>query len=251
MQGAKISFIPDIGYSWFALKVLIASFSITALFAFLSPYFLRKQKEFLLLEIFGFGLPILLAFIAPQFRHHGRYFFEVFPLLIILGIVVSVKLFFGQSKKVVLCIQSVFLITALIGASRGILLSAESVTNINDQHLAAASWIKENTSENDKLAVDDVGAIGYFTERQLVDLTGLISPEFYPLQKNQQLVWHEARKQRAKLFIIYTRLNPTFYQFAKDSLELVKEFRVRPPLVASADTVMSVFRVKGDIHAAR
>ncbi len=252
VQGVKISFLPDPGYLFFVLKVLAGSFSIPILVAFAAPVFLRKQKDVILLSLFGFGLPILLSFIAPQFRHHGRYFFEVFPILIILGILVSVKFFSDKTKsKPLRYIQIAFLIAALIGAWRGVLLSAESVTNINDQHLASVSWLQDNISSNNKLAVDDVGAIGYFTKAQPIDLTGLISPEFYPLQHDQKLVWHEARKQGANIFIIYTRLNPSFYEYAKDSLELIKEFRVRPPLVASADTVMSVFKLKGDVHAAR
>ena len=252
VQGARISFLPDAGYLLFVLKVLLASFSIPVVFALLSPLFLRKIKGLFLLQIFSFGLPVLLAFIAPQFRHHGRYFFEVFPVLIILGTLVCVKIFSShQRNKFVIYVQSVFITIALMGAWRGVLLSAESVRNINDQHLAVASWINENISENDKLAAQDVGAIGYFTKRQVIDLTGLVSPEFYPLQKDQSLVWKEARKQGANFFIIYTRLNPDFYQFAKDSLERLKEFRVRPPLAASADTVMSVFRVKKYPYAAR
>lgn len=252
VQGARMSFIPDTGYLWFAFKVLLASFSLPVLFAFLSPIFVRKQKGILILQLFGFGLPILLAFIAPQYRHHGRYFFEVFPVLIVLGIMVSAKLFSDPSKKKIITFaQSFFIAIALIGTVRGTLLSAESVANINDQHLAMASWVNENAGPKDKIAADDVGAIGYFSKRQIVDLTGLVSPEIFFLRHDQQLVWSEARKQGANLFIIYTRLNPTFYQFAKDSLELVKEFRIREPLVASADTVMSVFRVKGDISAAR
>ncbi len=252
VQGAHISLLPDIGYLWFAFKVLIASFSFPILFAFFSFFFLRKQKGFILLVIFGFGLPILLAFIAPQFRHHGRYLFPIIPVLIILGIMTAATIFSNtQLKKFIRPIQILFIIIGCIGAWRGVLLSAESVTNINDQHLAVAAWVLRNTSSNDRLAVDDVGALGYFTKAQLIDLTGLISPEFYFLQHDQKLVWREARKQRANLFIIYTRLNPSFYEYAKDSLQLIKEFRVRPPLVASADTVMSIFRVKGDLHAAR
>jgi hypothetical protein len=252
VQGARISFLPDAGYLFFALKVLIGSFSIPVLLSFLSPFVLKKQKRIPIFQIFGFGLPILLAFVAPQFRHHGRYLFPVFPVLIILGTLVTAKVFSSTAwKKNVIYIQSAFIAIAIIGTCRGILLSAESVRNINDQHLAVASWINDNLSSEDKLAVDDVGAIGYFTKRQVIDLTGLVSPEFFPLQKDQSLVWKEARRQGANLFIIYTRLNPTFCQFAKDSLELVKEFRVREPLVASADTVMSVFKVKENIHAAR
>jgi hypothetical protein len=252
VQGARFSFLPDAGYLLFALKVLIASFSIPVLLSFLSSLIMRKQKGLILLQIFGFGLPIVLAFIAPQFRHHGRYFFPVFPVLIILGTLTAAKIFsFSSWKKKTIYVQSTFIIIGIIGGWRGILLSSESLRNINDQHLAVASWINENVSANDKIAVHDVGAIGYFTKRQIIDLTGLVSPELFPLQHDQSLVWKEARRQGANLFIIYTRLNPTFYQFAKDSLELVKEFRVREPLVASADTVVSVFRVKGEVNAAQ
>ncbi|MFI5262901.1 MAG: hypothetical protein ACHQM6_00140 [Candidatus Kapaibacterium sp.] len=251
VQGARISFLPDMGYLLFALKVLIASFSIPVVLAFLSPFLLKKIKGLAALQIFGLGLPILLAFIAPQFRHHGRYFFEVFPVLIILGILTAAKIFSFFSKNVVIYIQSVIIAIAVIGAWRGILLSSESVRNINDQHLAVASWLNDHLTVSDKLAVDDVGAIGYFSKQPVIDLTGLISPEFFPLQKDQSLVWKEARRQGANLFIIYTRLNPTFYQFARDSLQLIKEFRVREPLVAGADTVMSVFKIKEDIHATR
>ncbi len=252
VQGARISLLPDASYLFFVLKVLVAGFSFPVLLAFLSPFVMKQQRGIGIFQIFGFGLPILLAFIAPQFRHHGRYFFEVFPVLIILGTLTAERIFSTSFwKKNTIYIQSAFIVIALIGGWRGILLSSESVRNINDQHLAVASWINENVSEHDTLAVDDVGAIGYFTKRKLIDLTGLISPELFPFQKDQSLVWKEARSKSANLFIIYTRLNPTFYQYAKDSLELVKEFRIREPLVASADTVMSVFRMKEDFHAAR
>jgi len=252
VQGARFSFLPDIGYLFFVAKTLAASFSLPILFAFIAPLKEKKHKDIILLQTFGFGLLILLAFIAPQFRHHGRYFFEVFPILIILGIItISMLLEIKIRSKVVFYMQGLLILIALIGTTRGVLLAAESVTNINDQHLAVCSWIKENTGASDKLAVDDVGAIGYFTKRNVIDLTGLVSPEFFPLQNDQKQVWKQARKEGANVFIIYTRLNPSFYQYAKDSLDFVKEFRVRLPLVASADTVMSVFRIKQDLHAAR
>src|SRR5260221_5572945 len=50
---------------------------------------------------------------------------------------------------------------------------------------------------------------------------------FFPLQHDQSLVWKEARRQGANYFVIYRRLNPTFYQYAKDSLELIQDYRVR------------------------
>ena len=252
VQGARISFVPDTGYLLFVLHVLAASFSLPILFSLAAPFAVRKQKAVSTLMIFGFGLPIVLAFVAPQFRHHGRYLFPIVPVLILLGAVAVSKIFSSSPlKKFNVCIQIASGIVALFGLWRGVMLSANSVKNINDQHLAAASWIGQNLAANDVIAADDVGAIGYFTKRQIIDLTGLVSPEIYSLRKDQSMVWKEARKQGANIFFIYTRLNPSFYNFAKDSLVLVNEFRVRLPLVASADTVMSVFRVKGDFRANR
>ncbi|MEP7234103.1 MAG: hypothetical protein ABI778_02290 [Ignavibacteriota bacterium] len=252
VQGARLSFVPDIGYLWFVCKVFAASFSIPVAIAFLSPFMLRGKIKLTVFKLFAFGLPLLLAFVAPQFRHHGRYFFPIFPVLIILGIAVLEKIFSTPRwTKYIPMFRVILIAAAIFGAARGSLLSAESARNINDQHLAAAIWVTKNVGTGERIAVDDVGAIGYFTQRKLVDLTGLMSPEIFPLQHDQRLVWNEARRQGATIFIIYTRLNPSFYEFAKDSLEMVKEFRVSPPLVASADTVMSIFRVRESANATR
>ncbi|MGV8018322.1 MAG: hypothetical protein AB2L26_09125 [Ignavibacteria bacterium] len=38
-------------------------------------------------------------------------------------------------------------------------------------------WIKENTKPEDIIATHDVGAIGYYSDRKIVDVAGLITPE--------------------------------------------------------------------------
>ena len=43
--------------------------------------------------------------------------------------------------------------------------------------LKAAEWIKNNTAENDVIATHDVGAIGYYSDRKIVDVAGLVTPE--------------------------------------------------------------------------
>jgi hypothetical protein len=101
---------------------------------------------------------------------------------------------------------------------------------------------------NDTLAADDVGAIGYYLDRQIIDLTGLVTPQLWPLQHDQDSVWIVARAMGANLFVIYNRLNPQFYNRHKESLTLQQEFRVRLPLASAADTVMSIYRVKGAEH---
>lgn len=248
VQGAGISLLPNVTYLWFACKILLFSVAPPVIIALLTPILLWKEHKWRLLMLFGLGLPIVLSFVAPQFRHHGRYFFPVMPILIVLGIGVLSRLL-QRGSKFRMCVQIALCCFALVGSILWAKNYENSVANINDQHVEAAEWVTKNVKPTDIIAAQDVGAIGYLTKRNVIDLVGLVSPDMFKAQNDQKQVWKEARAKGVNLFFIYTRLNPTFYEYAKDSLELVKEWRVTPPLIASADTVFSCFRVKGEINA--
>jgi arabinofuranosyltransferase len=252
VQGAGLSLLPNVGYLWFACKILLFSIAPTVLVSLFAPTFLWKEHKWRLLIVFGLGLPILLSFVAPQFRHHGRYFFPVMPILIVVGTAVLVSLLSKEYiKKYVWCVQVALSCFALVGAWIWANNYQDCVANINDQHVAASEWIERNSKVGDVIASQDVGAIAYFTKKNVIDLVGLVSPDMYTVQHDQKEVWRTARAQGANLFFIYKRLNPSFYEYAKDSLELAAEWRVTPPLIASADTVFSCFRVKGEANASR
>jgi hypothetical protein len=241
VQGAHVSLIPDLGYLWFASKILFATVLPPFVLAAISMYYFRKDRRYRIIGAFAFGLPILLAFVAPQYRHHGRYFFPVIPLIILLGMAfISACTNYRVVVRIICTILFGFAIVIFI---RWIWIYKYAVTNIAGQHVAAAKWVEEHTTAQDILASHDVGAIGYFTKRPVIDLVGLVTPEIYPLMHDQKLVWQYARAQGANVFIIYNRLNPTFYEYAKDSLDLQASFHVEP-LVSSADSVMSIYRVR-------
>jgi len=60
-------------------------------------------------------------------------------------------------------------------------LYAWNVDNINEMHVALGRWVTEHTPPGAVLALNDIGAITYFSERPVVDLAGLITPEVVPL----------------------------------------------------------------------
>jgi hypothetical protein len=41
-------------------------------------------------------------------------------------------------------------------------------------------WLRENTSEHSTIATPEIGALGYFSQRRVVDLTGLVTPQMAP-----------------------------------------------------------------------
>ena len=171
----------------------------------------------------------------------------MFPILIICSIAAwtTLKEKVDLWKPVTALVPALLILAALIETGRWAIIESESVRNINDQHLAVVNWLNADSHPNDTLAVDDVGAIGYYLNRPVIDLTGLVTPTLWPLQHNQDSVWQAARAMGANLFVIYNRLNPAFYQEHKDSLLLQRDFSVRLPLTSAADTVMSIYRLIG------
>ena len=79
-------------------------------------------------------------------------------------------------------------ITLLIFLGLGATSFALDVGVINSEMVEAAEWINKNTSEDAIIAAHDIGALGYFGDRQIRDLAGLISPEVIPfLWDDEQL----------------------------------------------------------------
>ena len=62
---------------------------------------------------------------------------------------------------------------------------ADDVGWIHENLVTASDWINENTSKEDVVATHDIGALGYFAQRPLVDLAGLISPEIIPFIRDE------------------------------------------------------------------
>lgn len=62
---------------------------------------------------------------------------------------------------------------------------AEDVGVINSEMVTTANWIAENSPEESLIASHDIGALGYFAERPLLDLAGLVSPDVIPFIRNE------------------------------------------------------------------
>jgi len=62
---------------------------------------------------------------------------------------------------------------------------AEDTAIIESEMVATAHWIRENTAPNALIAAHDIGALGYFAQREIVDLAGLISPAVIPFIRDE------------------------------------------------------------------
>jgi len=153
----------------------------------------RKSRLTLLWLV---GLPLLTAVIIDQTWHHGRYTIPLIPFQMIVAAVgvhwSAVKgteaLQTRQKRPLSWRLSTIgFLLMALLLAAAGLWrlndwaqLYSRNAKEILDIDVALGHWLAENTPEDALIAVDDIGAIGFLSERRILDLNGLVSPELWP-----------------------------------------------------------------------
>jgi hypothetical protein len=174
-------------------------------------------------------LPLVwwLAFLAvyawrlPVTYQHGRYTMPAIPLLILYGIWGTARLLRPHSSHIVVRVLSratpvALALLALLFWGRGALAYRDDVGFIENEMVAVANWLNEHTTSDDLLAVHDIGAVGYLTDRSLLDLAGLISPEVIPFISDAERLADWMLEQDAEYAIFFPDFSPTYDQLAAD-----------------------------------
>jgi len=60
---------------------------------------------------------------------------------------------------------------------------AWAVQNINAMQVHLGRWLDRELPRTARLAVNDIGAIAYFSRREIVDLMGLVTPAIIPYRR--------------------------------------------------------------------
>ena len=58
-----------------------------------------------------------------------------------------------------------------------------AVQNIEGLQVRLGHWVDANTPRDARLALNDVGAIGYLSRREVVDVMGLVTPAIIPYRR--------------------------------------------------------------------
>jgi len=56
-------------------------------------------------------------------------------------------------------------------------ITTRSAKNIREMHVKVGTWLGRATRDGDVIATMDIGAIGFYSEREIIDLIGLVTPE--------------------------------------------------------------------------
>lgn len=145
------------------------------------------------------GLLWILAYLGmyairlPVTYQHGRYAIPTIPVILIFGLEGVwrwVKLDSSITRERILsrlwlastvALQVAFVFVGAQAYSRDVAI-------IETEMVDAAKWIAKNTEHDALIAAHDIGALGYFSHRNLLDLAGLISPEVIPFIRDEEAI---------------------------------------------------------------
>jgi arabinofuranosyltransferase len=156
----------------------------------------------LLAAISLIAFPMVRALVDPiglfPFQYQ-RYFAQITPLMVLLGMaVLAVR---GPVPRRQLVKRAI--LASLIGPLFWDFQAAKAVDNINDMQVHLGHWLRENTPEGSVIATNDVGAIAFYAQRRIIDTVGLTEPDlgrFYLAGGTLEEYLRRERPQYAALF---------------------------------------------------
>ncbi|MEJ2447465.1 MAG: hypothetical protein P8Y37_05925 [Anaerolineales bacterium] len=218
----KISFLTR--YARMALP------AITGLGALLMPGFIYegfraiKSKDWARVGmlVWVVGYVGLYAWKLPVAYQHGRYLMPVMPMYFVLGCLGLQRLLVPGSEKTWFRVVS----RSVLGAGLvtvgsfwflGMRAFARDVGVIQTEMVETARWINANTSEDAVIGAHDIGALGYYGNRKILDLAGLVSPDVIPFIRDEERLARFLSGNSADYLVTF----PSWYPDLVEDLKMI------------------------------
>jgi hypothetical protein len=193
-----------------------------------------------LLWMFGFIGIYLLRLPAYQ---HGRYLMPAMPVYFLLGLQGFYTFMTAPGPQnrnrwmlKVAWGSSLFLVV-LVFWILGMRSYTEDVRFIESEMVASAKWVAADLPPDSLIAAHDIGALGFFSQHQLVDLAGLVSPEVIPFLRDEHQLAHYLNVRCVDYLVAF----PDWYPTLTSSLQQVYTTGA-PYAPAMGGTNMTVYR---------
>jgi len=157
----------------------------------------------------------------PVTYQHGRYQVPVLPFYLLLGVGGMAHLLRPGARRMLPRVlnratiaSTVLVCLAFLGL--GARAYATDVAFIQGEMVVIARWLEENTPPDSLIAVHDIGAVGYFTPRPLLDLAGLITPEVIPFITDEERLLEFIQAQGADYVVFFPDWSNAYQRMAQD-----------------------------------
>lgn len=186
--------------------------------------FKERRTSLILIWLWWVGFLLLYGLRLPVTYQHGRYQIPAIAWVILLGVWGTARLLQkipgrnvalrALSRAWVLSLAVLALAFAAIGAQA----YGRDVRFIESEMVVTARWLDTQTPPDALIAAHDIGAIGYFAQRPLIDLAGLITPEVIPIIRNEAALFDFIRSRQADYLVTFPSWYPELTRNSKLSL---------------------------------
>jgi arabinofuranosyltransferase len=178
--------------------------------------FRRGRQHGLLVPLVVLGYVPLIGLISPSFGpafQSGRYIGNVTALAAVVA-VVGIAYVWRWIRHAAPRLGAVVALSAL-AVSNAVTVSVATVRNttraessINRMQVALGHWLADNTPASATLACNDVGAIGYFSNRHIFDLAGLVTKEVLGYRQDPEGEIAFVKARRPDFLVIFPAIYP-------------------------------------------
>ena len=125
----------------------------------------------------------------PVTYQHGRYQIPVLLVVVVLGwegiYLATMQARRSPARLLVRAWAAAVVAATLAFVVLGARAYAQDVAVIESEMVDAARWISTHTEADDLIAAHDIGALGYFGGRRVLDLAGLADADVIPMLRNE------------------------------------------------------------------
>jgi hypothetical protein len=219
LVGGQVLLLPGFGYSvWRSLSTLHSPTSSLQLPA---PNPQLPASSLLLPAAWCFVHLSLYALRLPVTYQHGRYQMPVIPFFILLGVGGMAHLLRPNARTLLprVLSRAAIAATVLVGLAflgLGARAYVTDVAFIQGEMVATARWLEDHTPPGSLIAVHDIGAVGYFTTRPLLDLAGLVTPEVIPFIADEARLIELMQARGANYAVFFPDWSAAYQRMAQD-----------------------------------
>lgn len=164
----------------------------------------------LLLPAWAAGLPLALATLSSGRElltgNFGRYFYPLFPAVVLLGVLALDQLSLERLRSLAIgrlrmpvavpLVLLLFLLPLVPRSRAAVAIFLQSRQNVEDSDVRVARWLAANVPPDALLGLCDIGVIKYRLPNPIVDLAGIASPErrdfLERMKREHGLPWPQA-----------------------------------------------------------
>jgi hypothetical protein len=122
----------------------------------------------------------------PAYQH-GRYIIPALPIMYLWGMAGLLELISVPriSKHLISFWQVTIVALTVVFQFVGARQNAYDVFLIESEMTATAKWVEQNIPGDARLAVHDIGVLGYYVKNPFVDMAGILTPQVVPFIRNE------------------------------------------------------------------